>query len=271
MVCVFQVFAHNVERIAASKYGPMADLNRAGKSVYLLYALQDENGRVLDPKLYRKLHNKFFLLPKDAKPSQSLTAKLLLKELGAFARHSSASGRNIRGRTAGLVKPEEDGGLKMRGLERKVDALEAEVASLRAQLGTLGKEVIAQRTEISRLESLAGSGVVKKPIAPKRPPLWKKPFENVRWSRGNTVWLLGILLLLSTIGMIVWLWRSGRLQWTYKYRQFNETGYGEEEFGPWYKKARRKQPPSGYSGEETVRANKPTRNVVSPEEPPPET
>ncbi len=267
-LCFFALglMAENMERIPASSQGPMEALEQAGKDVHLLYALRGEDGKALKPWLYRRLKDKYFLLPQGAEPRPSETCRLLSGERGRVSR------LKVRGRSVGYTATHSES-VEVKSLERKVLALEAEIFSLRAQVGTLGKEVVQQRTEISRLESERKLGTQAKPgkASPQRPVLWKKPFANLPWSRSYTKWILGTFLVLGSVALVLWLLQSGRLRRERKYWLFGERVYREDEFQPWYKRTQRPRPQTGYSGEETVRTHKRTKDEVSPEEPPPVT
>lgn len=268
LLCFFTsgLMAENMDRIPASSQGPMHALEQAGKDVHLLYALRGENGKALKPWLYRRLRDKYFLLPHGAEPKPSETYRLL-----SAGRMKAVKG-SLRGRSAGYAATRSES-VEVKSLERKVLALEAEVFSLRAQVGTLGREVIQQRTEISRLESerKLGSQAKTGKASPQRPVLWKKPFANLPWSRSYAKWILGTFLVLLSVALVLWLLQSGRLKRERKYWLFGERVYREDEFQPWYKRTQRPRPQTGYSGEETVRTHKRTKDEVSPEEPPPVT
>ena len=77
------VTAASTVQVSSSQCGPMMSLKNAGKSIYLLPALQHPDGQPLQATEYRTYDQPYMLLPLDAVADKAATLKLLKGELEA--------------------------------------------------------------------------------------------------------------------------------------------------------------------------------------------
>ncbi len=74
-------------KIPASRYGPMADLKKTGRSKYLLPSLKDTKEKPLEPTKVRSYREEYYLLNPEAKPDKKGTIAFLQAERLAYGLH----------------------------------------------------------------------------------------------------------------------------------------------------------------------------------------
>ena len=131
-ILVFSFGARAATRveIPASSKGPLQALIDAHQSTRLLYALEHKNGRRLKSSEYRRLPDKVYYLPSDAKPlasrrrvNRSSTATVLRQQLNEEKKIS----QGLRTENEGLKKQT------------------AELSGLRADVAQLRKDALVQK------------------------------------------------------------------------------------------------------------------------------